>query len=243
MNQSLITSETFSVHLSPIKQTTFSDPDIEEVVNEVWRSELAARGGALHDGKMLTLDHMVTNNGLVESLMVSVTNYRYYLAQRKHPDLKSRLQITALGVSGILMIKDQVVFGLRGRAVTQYREFWETVPSGSLEPKHIQEDGTIDFLEQIREELYEEVGISPPSIISLEPFVCIADPEECLVDIGIMININTEEIFRIDAEHQNQEYLGFQSQSVTSMEKFLSENEGRIVPTSLGLLKALLLHS
>jgi hypothetical protein len=117
-------------------------------------------------------------------------DYKYYLAQRSGIDLG----ITPLAVSGITFYtkeNENIFFvGKRSEMVTTYQNFFEFVPSGSIDVNNsTQKDEKIDYLKQIAVELEEELSILEKDVLKLNAFCVIFDEREHVYDIGVEIKI------------------------------------------------------
>jgi predicted NUDIX family phosphoesterase len=117
-------------------------------------------------------------------------DYKYYLAQRSGVELG----ITPLAVSGITFYtkeNENIFFvGERSEMVTSYQNFFEFVPSGSIEVNNnTQEDEKIDYLKQVSVELEEELSILKKDVLNLNAFCVIFDEREHVYDIGVEIKI------------------------------------------------------
>ena len=101
----------------------------------------------------------VHENGL--HLTAYFSEYRFYYAQKQSG---TSFGLTPIGVSGLIICEDHVIFARRASHVTSYPDMLELVPAGGLDDAALREDGTVDFAAQIRAEFAEETGQSKADI-------------------------------------------------------------------------------
>ena len=154
------------------------------VVEAVWNLELARRGGALFNGRTVSvLSHAP------DLILTRIVEYRVVLAKRRRPDLFAAIAIRPLAVSGLLRCVDGIVFGRRGQNVTADAGLWELVPSGGIDAADGKARSPRD---QVLTELREEVGLEAAAIRDCRPFCLIEDGSTGIFDIGIALQTDLE---------------------------------------------------
>lgn len=185
-----MTPELFLHPLSPDVAVTIEPDPLEvpaqlaPIVDAVWEDEQARRGGALFNGR--TVSVLSHTPGQIHARIVE---YRMVLAKRRRPDLFSALPIRPLAVSGLLRCADGLVFGRRGQGVTTDAGLWELVPSGGLDAADGQACGP---RQQILTELVEEVGLDATEIRDCRPFCLIEDRATGVFDIGVALQTDLD---------------------------------------------------
>lgn len=155
-------------------------PDAEAAVAEIWSAEQAAAGRPPFDGEVFSVSEATRDR-----ITGCFVPYRYWLAQCRRPDLRGRLGVAPLAVSGLLRCADGVVFGRRA-GTTQAPGLWELVPSGGVDRGALA-DGRISLALQLATELREEIGLDPAGAVIGAAFCLVEDTGTGLRDIGIGI--------------------------------------------------------
>ena len=164
--------------------------------------------------------------------------YKDYLAQKRDKTIK--LDITPLGVSGIVKTYDQedseekILFGKRTSNLTQYPNHFEMVPSGGIDDNHI-ENNCVLYKESLISEFEEELEINRNVINEIQVVAFVLDKKDAVYDI--LMNINTNSKIEPNKERKNNEYSDFIYVPVAGIKEFINQNI--IVPTSLSILNIL----
>lgn len=152
-------------------------------VDEIWREEVHNRNNALFNGAMLSV---ASFDG--ETVVAWSGEYRWFLAQRREPELFDALKMRPLAVSGILSCDGGVVFGQRTRSVEMDAGLWELVPSGSVPPPKA--GAGVDLANHLLTELEEEVSIDRHFILDApKAFALIEDDESHVIDIASAMHV------------------------------------------------------
>ena len=89
----------------------------------------------LFDGEIICYKSHVKKNGKV-LIDCYISQYKYYFSQLQKPELN--LEIYPIGVSGVIIDNNNnTIVGLRNN-VTEYKGFYEFVPSGSISSSKIE---------------------------------------------------------------------------------------------------------
>ncbi|CRX39230.1 hypothetical protein [Estrella lausannensis] len=138
-------------------------------IDEIWDKEFQIRQGSLYNGDVL---------GIVsasdEELLVEKVEYKLVLALLRDPRLSAEISFKPLSTSGMTISSGAVLIGQRSQYVSSYPNFYEMVPSGSIDCSTCHE-GIIDLREQLVKELTEEADIHPSYIESTEGWSLIYD--------------------------------------------------------------------
>lgn len=206
----------------------FQDNTINNLVDGLWQ-KAQVKNPHLHDDTICCLTAI--GNKTIQACGIP---YRYYYAQRLSKDLENKLAIKPLCVSGLLMLDNKIIFGRRSMTVTQYKDYWELVPSGSISQKYFANKRLIDYKAQLIEELEEEIGFSC-SATELEPFALIYDAGESTYDICCQINLKSQASKNLNLI--NKEYVELKSVPISELQNFLLANEHKLIPTSKAILE------
>jgi len=153
-------------------------------VDELWREQSAARGTALHDGKLFS----VSSASPLE-LRGWFADYRWWVAQRRDPALRETLGVRPLGVTGLVRAGDATLFGRRSPRVLQNPGRWELAPSGGVEPSARSADGALSLVAQLIAEAREELGLARESVAHATPFALIEDARSGVLDAFVELEI------------------------------------------------------
>ncbi|MEQ8603731.1 MAG: hypothetical protein RIB45_10455 [Marivibrio sp.] len=141
-------------------------------IGMIWETAIRARPD-LTDDRVL-----VARSIEPPAFHCAVTSYRTFIACREDAELAQDLALRPVAVSGVLQCADGLVFGRRGKTVSQDPGMWELAPSGTLTP-----DATLES--QIRTELDEEIGPIPAEIDA--PVGWLEDTQSGVIDFLLPI--------------------------------------------------------
>lgn len=125
-----------------------------------------------------------------------------------------------LAVSGVVVAEGAFLLGKRSKSVTDYRGFWELVPSGSVSE-------STDLQEEFQRELFEESGLQAIGI----PFALALDPIHQVVDLFFRVTLDEKK-----ALTSNEEYTEFRWVHADELEAI------ELIPASRSILKNRILH-
>lgn len=198
-------------------------------INSLWKKEAEDSAKRLFNGQIL---NFVRWEG--ETLIGEFIEYKFYLAQVRDEGLRSLLNIEPIGASGITLTGDKVLFGKRSSYVTTYPEYYELVPSGSVDDGALLGD-KIDLKKQFEVELWEETEISTTEIRTIEPLALIYDRQKKIYELCASITVNYSVVR--EELHSSDEYLELRWVARSDLPAFLRKQKQPIVPISLELLK------
>ena len=201
-------------------------PKVVADVEGIWQKISEITDWDLYDGKVFQLKELHSDH------MTGVFNdYRYYYAQSCHPELKDEINITLVGVTGVLKCDGKYLLGKRSKTVTQFPLMWEFAPSGGVSVDSLSGE-TIDYEKQVFEELTQEVGMDWEFITEIKPFLLIWDKEDRVVDICARLSVDP--IGMATASYHSPEYIAYEWLSRDEIEEFLKDKD--VVPTTKILL-------
>lgn len=202
-------------------------------IDAIWTKEKAERGDTLFDAPLFDLHE---RDGA--TLRGAYVPYRYFVAQRRDPELRAQLNITPVGVAGILRVGDGLVLGRRDQASEIDAGRWESVPSGGLDDANRMDDGRVDARAQLLDELGEEVGLTPTDISSIRSLGMIHDGRDGVSELAF--EMTTELDFdAIRAKHaalETEEYSEVRWLPLSEARAFLSGAPGGTTPVTDALL-------
>ena len=208
-------------------EPTFLDAQ-KEAIEKIWNQHLIKKKN-LFNGKIVCYkSHTKRNNVL--SVDCFITEYKFFFAQLQNQDLD--LGIMPIGVSGVIIDKnDNLLLGVR-RNVTEYDGFYELAPSGGICSSK-RKDEVILYEEQLIEELLEETEIKREMIDKIEPFCFILDRNNGVYDICSKLHIN-KFLDVLFLTKKNEEYKNFEILNLKDAKKQIKKNA--YVPTSRVML-------
>jgi hypothetical protein len=220
---------TLDVHVLP--HDYYVPAHTDETVDRLWQTATSANS-RLFDGRILCVSSIAE-----DSLCCRIIPYRYIWAQRQTPELKSRLKLCPLGVSGFTHSDTHILFGVRNNQVMQYPGYLEAVPSGGVNDAVVAGNGTADFTRQLQEELLEESGISASSLMTVTPMFLLYDEVETTYDICCQVKVSNAALLETAHMPPGDEYEKLLPVAYAELATFINSNSSRIMPTSLMLLQ------
>ena len=195
----------------------------KEAIENIWNQHLKTK--KLFNGKIVCYKyHTKRNNAL--SVDCLITAYKFFFAQLYSSELD--LGIMPIGVSGVIIDKnDNVLLGVR-KNVTEYNGFYELAPSGGICSSK-RKDKVILYEEQLIEELLEETEIKREMIKKIEPFCFILDKNNGVYDICSKLHIS-KSLENLLLSKKNAEYKNFEIVSLKDAKSQIKKNG--CVPTS-----------
>lgn len=205
---------------------------------EVLWHQAQATNPHLYDGQLLCTCTLTVEGGTatVEGRFVP---FKHYVAQLADPNLS--LDVTPVGVSGVTIVRAPdgtwVLLGRRSPACTDYPGYLELAPSGGLDERSAQIDGTIDYVGALLRELSEETGLSPELCRAVKSFAIVGDPAAYLFDVGCTIELPGE-VLQHDLDG-GKEYTSLEFVAFSTVAVLFDDEKNPVVPTSRTLLSHL----
>jgi len=211
-----------------------------DIIEEIWQTTFKERGGKLFNGTLPNFIGIEEKSSSVHIIKCSFVEYKSFLAQRKRPDLN--LGIKPIGVSGVIVLKEAdkeyVIFAKRTNAVTEYPEFLELVPSGSIDRECSNANGTVDFKAKLLAEFSEETGLPKDCVKEISSFAFVLDTSHNVYDVCCKIFVESAKELFLTKFKRTKEYQAPVAISVDDMGGFIKGNINSIVPTSMALVDA-----
>ncbi|OPX92789.1 MAG: hypothetical protein A4E53_00342 [Pelotomaculum sp. PtaB.Bin104] len=213
----------------------------ERIIEEIWQQTLREKEGSLFNGTLLSLCNLREEKNKI-IITGSYIQYKHFIAHRKRPDLN--LNIKPVGVSGITVLQESsdelIIFAKRKDRNTQYPDFLELVPSGSIDEECAKPDGTINYKSKILSELAEETGLTTELVKKVEGFALVLDRIDNVYDVCCKISVSADrelikERFACSTEYYSPIFI-----AAGDLIDFVKKNYNSIVPTSIALIGAFL---
>lgn len=175
---------------------------LEGLVRQQWQAGCEANPH-LYDGRVFHIDHFELPGRVFGRLLP----YRYVYAQLTQPALRVALNLSPLGVQGIVTdASGRMLMGRRTRYVTQNPGGWEPVPAGSLDNTTLAPDGRLDWQHQLLKELKEETGIT--EVRHIEPLGLLAPMETGVWNVVARLHVQPDVAIEMAvAEYQQLAWL------------------------------------
>ncbi len=230
---------TGDIHLKEVRNNLQTEKLIDknkDLIKNTW--EDALKNKKMFNGKLLNFCEINKNENQI-NISGNFIEYKNFFAQL-HKDIN--LNIKPVGVSGITLIKETdteyLIFAKRANDVTQYPNFFELVPSGSIDEECIDANGNINYKSKLLSEFIEETGLSKELVKDISSFTLILDKNHGVYDIGCKIILNTkieivEEKFKNSKEYNNPAFV-----AINELDDFVKKHSDSIVPTSIALIEA-----
>jgi hypothetical protein len=213
-------------------------PDIEARVDEIWQREQERRSHELYNGRLFSVDHWDA-----ETIVGWISEYRYFLAQRREPSLHAALKIKPLAVTGVLSCPDGVLFGRRSARSEMDAGCWELAPSGSVDDAAVGADGQVNLERCILIELEEEIGIGASELSAhCRAVALVEDPQSNVTDVGIMLSTacSAAQIQHRFATLENREYSELEIVAPAEVQAFRQDQADSLGAVSAALLDILM---
>jgi HAD superfamily hydrolase (TIGR01509 family) len=212
-----------NISLKVIEYELEINPLQREAIEKLWNDELKKR--KLFNGNIVSYRSHKKNLGTL-NIECFITQYKYFFAQLRNPYLN--LNITPIGVSGIIIDEGNNTLLAVRYNVTEYNGYYELIPAGSIDSSK-SEGSNILFQNQLTTEFEEETKISKKNINKIKPFCLILDKNHGVYDICSKIYINGLINNKLGIE-QNEEYRNI---AIMNLEEIKNSIANNFVPTSV----------
>lgn len=203
--------------------------ELEAEVERLWEHAKSER--ELYNGSIFAFESYDN-----ERIFGHFTEYRYFIATTESPELRDKLKIYPLGVSGATICNEHVLVGTRDLKLALYPGYLELVPSGSIE-KRAYQHGEVDFFMQLMWELEEEAHLSEKNVQSMQPLGLFYSEDVGVYDLGLRITCNLKEYEMAEFE-SSMEYPLLRWMPIEEWEKEMKSPNAKIVPLSKAIWKA-----
>ena len=208
-------------------------PELDAQVARLWASTQKRLGNTLFNGQVFSADEITPH--LVRGHW---TEYRRVVAQMEQPDLFGVLGLRPTALAGTLLCADGVVFGRRPVDALYQPGLWQLPPAGSIDPRVLREDGTVDLLDQLFTELDEELGLER-STISASRLLCLVEHAGShVLDLGVRLDteLTQADIRAAHAAGGNSEYPELLVVPQRQLAAMVSSMQGSLTPQALAFL-------
>ena len=208
----------------------------KDKIDSLWKQGVS-ENKSLYNGELLSFIGLQEHENSI-TITGTYVEYKDYWVQRQYPDLN--FGIIPIAVSGIILFEVQgekyTVMARRREDVTQYANYWELVPSGSIDKLFLGIDRIIDYKAQLKREFTEETCLNEDVIQDIRTLALIYDEDSPVYDIccKIVVNCNIGEIQR--SMEGSLEYYQPKIIKIDELNKFVIENKHLIIPTSLVII-------
>jgi hypothetical protein len=227
-------SNSWQILLDTTPQKSLSDTTINTIVDSIWQ-KATSQISSLHDSPICCLSKV--ENKTITCFSVP---YRYFYAQKQSRELQVRLALKPVSVSALVCTDDSLIIAKRGSKVTQYKNYWELVPSGPIGKKYFAKK-EVDFKGQLLEQLKEEIGLDSDNVATSDLFALIYDAYEFTYDICCQIGLSGVYGDELSLQKTDSEYSELQAIPLAELPAFIEQHHRFIVPTSMEILNNRLL--
>ncbi len=229
--QTLEIASNFTIEVgAKTSQVLLSDEE-RHLVEELWLAEQTKRG-PLFDGQLFNV--VCVKKDKIEGHFVS---FKLYLAQKRHVNLRKKLSMQTLSVSGLTLAGQHVLIGQRASHLVNSPNLYETVPSGGIGAEGIGDRREINWRHQLLKELAEETRMPMSWVASVQFQQLVWDQENCLFEICALIKLDLA-ILDI-ALQPNDEYQQLFWLPYGAITTFIETHDSQCVPLSILLLSKL----
>ena len=210
----------------------------KQVIEKTWQGLLRKNSKLFSDALLnfATLDI----KGSKINIGGDFVEYKQFLANREQPELK--LNIKPIGVSGMIIIReggtDYVVWAKRAGGVANYPNFFELVPSGSIDKEFVLANGDVDYKSKLLSEFSEETGLPKNYVKEVLGFALVLDTAKNIYDICCIISVNKKRLPMEKYFHKSEEYKNFRFVPLKDLDIFIKDRTDSIVPSSMALIRA-----
>lgn len=203
--------------------------DLTNEIEDIWEQELKEREGFLFNGSIFNAIHF---DG--KKIKGRFEEYKHHIAQLRNPDLKERINLKVVSVSGLTICQDHILIGLRSNHVTLFKNHYELVPSGIIDKGALVNE-KIEILRQIEIELKEEANISLSQVTSLHPWLLIFDKVLNIYEVWVKIEVDPSLLSqKFPANDEYDSMIWIDKKKIFS---FIEQNKDKCVPLTLFLLE------
>ena len=143
-----------------------------------------------------------------------------------------------LAVSGWVIYRNQVLFGMRSEKVLFSPSKLELVPSGGVDESAI-EGNKINYEYALINEFEQETGLLIDDVESIQPKLVVLSKEKQIYDICQQIQL--KDSVDIYCDESNDEYTQFYWVPLAHIKTFVQNNIAKLHPTTLAIIEAKLL--
>lgn len=197
----------------------------KKIIEDIWNNELQKKVIFITNNEIISYKYHIKSKNCIY-IYCFITQYKYFFAQLKNPELN--LGIKPIAVSGLFIDeKNNTLLGLR-KKTTEYSDFYELIPSGSIEAQQIKNNEVL-YKEQLIKEIEEETNISRINVKYIEPYCIIFDNNHSVCDICSKIYIRGK-LNNLLKYKENKEYKDLKIVELKNIFEYVIKDN--FVPTS-----------
>ena len=212
-----------TVSLGPKLDIECMDPlipqrDVIERIEGLWLQALQDGGRKIFNGICHSLVEFDEKR-----LVLQPFEYKFLVAQRSDPETGDALALRPVGVTGLSLCQDGVVFGKRSSRLALNGGLWEAAPSGGLDRP--------DPEAMLFEELSEELGLERGVVRSKELIGLAEDTDSGEVDLvfKLALDVGRSGVVSSFQRKATQEYDDIAVVPVEDLAQFLAST-GALLP-------------
>ncbi len=212
----------FDLNKTPYHLTEWQQSEVSRIWEEQQKSKL------LFDGLLFSVQHVEE-----EYLFGKWVDYKYMIAQRYSPALKSVLNVIPLGISALTTCQGSVLIGKRASFLANYPGCYECAPSGGVDPSTIN-GNEVDLKMLILQELEEETGIAAEYVASIQLKLLAYDASVHAYELVTFVDLKPEAMEIAAASEEYPEIFWIKFEEINP---FLNLHKDSILPISQMLLR------
>lgn len=212
----------FDLNKSPYHLTEWQQSEVTRIWEEQQKTKL------LFDGLLFSVQHVEE-----DYLFGKWIDYRYMIAQRFSPALKSVLNVIPLGISALTTCGDSVLLGKRAEFLANYPGCYECAPSGGVDPSTVK-GNEVDLKMLILKELEEETGVHEHLVSSIQLKLLTYDSIVHAYELVAFIDLKPEALEIAAASEEYPEIFWIKFNEINA---FLNLHKDSILPISQMLLR------
>jgi hypothetical protein len=198
---------------------------VESRVAAVW-AEATRRDPALFNGRVYSLVEHTP-----QRLAVRASDYCHLMAWRRAPELTGQgLSLRPIGVTGLLVARDGVVFGRRAGHLAADAGAWETAPAGGLD--------RLDPAGLLLEEMREELGLDSTAA-SVPRALALIEDETGVFDIVLRLEtaLGRDALLAAHRDAASDEYAAIDVVAPDDLAAFLAAPGRQVLPIVAPILR------
>lgn len=208
-------------------------PGVDAEIDRLWQAAQVQTSNKLFNGHVFSADsitpHLINGHW---------TEFRRIVAQMRRPDLHADLGVRPLAVGGLVTGPDGVLFGRRPSGAVYQADMWQLPPAGSIDPGAALDDGWVDPLRQLLEELREELGLTAEQVAGPRPLCIVEHPGSHVLDLGIALTtqLSGAEIHTTHRHSGNTEYDPLMMVPLSNLSDFVGKAGKSLTPQAIFFL-------
>lgn len=211
-----------------IKPTNRFIPKVAlDFIEKEWEKLIRNYPNQFFNGDILCLEN-ATNSSLIGFF----ASFKEVYFQRALRSICYYKYLQPLGVNGFIITGKGLLIGRRSQSVSIYKGYYECPPSGSLDKNYCFND-SLDYCQQILQELKEETMILQSSVAATVPLLLVYDKIYHHLDICLRIELKEDRAISTATTYEYSElfFLPF-----SDIPTFFRVHYRQIVPTAHAII-------